>query len=123
MGDMELALAECRAAQSEGREISDAAARVVASMYNDGQGSRTYSLASTGNIGDRADGLCNLMFGYYGHLSADERLLYDMMGAYLRARVRDNRTGPVEGWSDLWLRDDRPRSSWGGMSGSGAEFF
>lgn len=103
MGDMELALAECRLAQAEGREITDTCARVIASMYHTGQGSRAYALASTGYIGETAEGLCNQMFGYYGHLSADERLLYDTMGTYLLARVREGRTGPQAHWSRLWL--------------------
>lgn len=103
MPDMELAVAACRAAQSEGREISDACARVIASMYHGGQWSRGYALASSGAVVDGSDGLCSELFGDYATLSPNAKLLYDMMGTYLLTRVEEGRTGPQEGWSSLWL--------------------
>lgn len=103
MPDMELAVAACRAAQSGGHEISDTCARVIASMYHGGQWSRGYALASSGAIVDGSDGLCSELFGDYATLSPNAKMLYDMMGTYLLARVREGRTGPVTDWHKLWL--------------------
>lgn len=106
MGDMESALKECYRAQNEGREISDACARVIASMYHEGQASRSYSFASTGYIGDSAYGTSPLwreMFPNYTSMPKEEAFLADMMGTYLLARLRRDEMGKVEGWSDLWL--------------------
>jgi len=106
MGDMEKAVAACRRAQADGVEISDACARVIASMFHNGGDSLTASLASTGEIchGTSVGGLCRELFSdaTYSSLPPDERLLYDMMGKYLFARLyRGERT--VEGWPHLWL--------------------
>lgn len=106
MGDMEKALAECYKAQGEGREITDACARVIASMYHNGQASRGYSFASTGYIGDSAYGSSPLwreLFPNYKDLPKDEALLADMLGTYLLARLCRGEMGKVEGWSQLWL--------------------
>lgn len=106
MGDMENAVAECRRAQSQGLEISDACARVIASLYHSGGNSFTATLASTGEIrrAATAGGLCRELFGptTYSSLSADERLMFDMMGTYLLSRLKAGRR-TVEGWSGLWL--------------------
>lgn len=112
MDDMEKALTECRKALAEGREISDACARVIASMFHCGQGSASYSFASTGRISASEDwssivadrsNLWGQMFPDYTVLAPGERLLGDMMGTYLLTRVKSGVVGAVPGWSDLWL--------------------
>lgn len=101
MGDFEKALAECKRAQSEEREITDACARVIASMYHSGQASLGYSFASTGTIGEDSTPLWRELFDDYKGMSVDEKLLADMLGTYLVNA--DHPRGPVEGWSGLWL--------------------
>lgn len=102
MTDAQVALANCQAAQAKGKEIDDATARTIASWHYDGQASMGYAFVSTGTI---RDGLWRELFAsppsYYESLSADDRLMADMLGTYLlRAGVR----GPVPGWSRLWVR-------------------
>ncbi|WP_433474950.1 hypothetical protein ACQPZP_40785 [Spirillospora sp. CA-142024] len=100
MGDMEKVVAECRAKRGV-QEISDACARVIASLYHDGQWSLAYSFASTGAITDHPEQVWREMFGaLYSGASRDEKLVMDMMGTYL---TRAGRRGPVRGWSGLWL--------------------
>jgi len=106
MSDMDKAVAYCRAAQDMGAEISDACARVIASMYHGGQKSATYALASSGYLppGEAAAFIVPDLFGKYGQLTEDERMLYDMMGTYVLDRVREGRVGAaIDGWSNLWL--------------------
>lgn len=107
MGDMEKAVEACRTAQSRGVEISDACARVIASMYHGGQASDSYALASSGYVHDSettTGDLCRELFGDYWKLSEDEQLLYDMMGTYLLERDRNGRVSEaIPGWSELWL--------------------
>ncbi|MGP4030245.1 hypothetical protein [Actinomadura sp. 3N407] len=100
MGDMEKVVAECRAKHGV-QEISDACARVIASLYHEGQRSLSYSLASTGAITDHPEQVWREMFGtLYSGASADEKLVMDMMGTYL---TRAGQRRPVCGWSGLWL--------------------
>lgn len=99
MGDMEKAVAECHDAHGK-REISDAAARVIASMYHEGQASVSYSFVSTGAIPDDTSRLWREMFPDYSACSTDERLLADMMGTYL---ISNAGRGRVDGWANLWL--------------------
>jgi len=106
--DFSAAVSHCRVAQSVGREISDSCARVIASMYHDGQASESYAFTSTGVI--LSDDLWREFFptystpnAGYAALSADERLLADMMGTYLGNRRIAGNAGPVNGWSTLWL--------------------
>ncbi len=115
MGDFENAVAHAREAQSAGREISDACARVIASMYHGGftgplRSSHGYSFVSTGTIPEPADALWLELFGPYDKLrSDDERLLFGMFGTY--ALNRPDREVGVPGWSSLWL-DSECRHSW-----------
>ncbi len=108
MSDMEKVIAECRAKHGR-EEISDACARVIASLYHDGQWSRAYALSSTGAITDDPSAVWREMFGtkmpatgrtMYESATADEKIMMDMMGTYL---IRAGERGPVPGWSDLWL--------------------
>jgi hypothetical protein len=112
MGDMENAVNACQQAQDESTEISDSAARVIASMYHEGQTSASYGFASTGHITSARDQavrdldvalLWRDLFPRYDQLSTDERLLADMLGTYLIQRNRDGRLDVVEGWPHLWL--------------------
>ncbi|URN01221.1 hypothetical protein LUW76_46860 [Actinomadura madurae] len=97
---MEKVVAECRAKHG-GQKISDACARVIASLYHDGQWSLAYSLASTGAITDHPMRVWREMFGtLYSGASDDEKLVMDRMRSYL---TRAGRRGPVRGWSCLWL--------------------
>jgi hypothetical protein len=99
MGDLDKAVRAAREAQSNGAEISDAAARVIASMYHNGQASASYSFVSTGAISDPTD-VYRECITDYAALSADERLLADMLGTYLANRADRS---AVPGWSGLWL--------------------
>lgn len=95
--------AECRTAQAEGREISDACARTIAAWYQDGTDSQ--SLASTGAISDPTVVYRDLFYtrqGAYMYLGAseDDKLTMDMMGTYL---LTAGRRGPVPGWNHLWV--------------------
>ena len=101
--DQEAVYAECRQAQAEGREISDACARVIASWWHNGQGSPGYAFVSTGAYGSSTDLWRDLTDNgrEYDRADADDRLALDMLGTYLLNR--DDR-GPVPGWSRLWVR-------------------
>lgn len=102
--DMSAVMAECRAAQSEEREISDGCARTIASLYAtwaDG------AFTTTGAI-DNPDRVWWSLFGGPDHNGVSfydgmgpARLLADMLGTYL---VRAGRRGPVPGWSHVWAR-------------------
>jgi hypothetical protein len=48
MGDFQKAVQHCRDRLCQGQEISDACARVIASLYHEGQSSSSYALASSG---------------------------------------------------------------------------
>ena len=111
MTDAQVALANCQAAQAKGKEIDDATARTIASWHYDGQASDGYAFVSTGAI---APGLWRELFlnddhrvgkgtpgTYYQRLSADDRLMADMLGTYL---IAAGPRGPVPGWSSLWVR-------------------
>ena len=99
MDDFDKAHRACLAAQAEGREIGDATARVIASMYHDGGDG--YAFASSGYIADDDDTWRSLFGrGFYETMTADERLLADMLGTYFTNRPD---RGRVAGWSGLWL--------------------
>lgn len=53
--DEQAIFAECRAAQADGREISDACARAIATAWHGGPGTRAYAFACTGAIIADAD--------------------------------------------------------------------
>jgi len=103
--DAAKAMLDCRKAQAEGREISDACARVIASLYADSEAG--YALATSGAIIASPDSVWVSLFGGLDHNGftfyagmGDEQLLADMLGTYL---VRAGKRGPVAGWSRLWL--------------------
>ena len=103
MTDEEAVLAECRSAQAEGREVSDACARTIASWWHSGQASLGYRFVSTGAITTPCDDLLHDLLepGDYAEMDADDRLCADMLATY--CLNRDDR-GPVAGWSNLWVR-------------------
>lgn len=103
MNDEEKAILACEAAQAEGREIDDATARVIASLYHNGQASLGYSFASTGAIPEDTSDLWRDLFGdVYNEswMGPKQRLMADMLGTYLINRADK---GPVDGWSKIWL--------------------
>jgi hypothetical protein len=129
-GDERAIFAECRACHAEGREISDACARAIVALWQDGQRSRAHAFASTGAIlsdadlamdtpGDIRDHDSNaptLLWReiflattnengarctQYQALDPDWRLAADMFGTYLTHRTA---RGPQPGWSGLWPR-------------------
>lgn len=102
MGDMENVMREVNAKEGRG-EISDACARVIASLYHDGQASQSYSFASTGTIAN-ATALFRELFPDYDSLSEDEKRMASMLGTYIiRATDANGTRPPVGGWADLWL--------------------
>lgn len=105
-GDESAVWDQVRAAQSEGREISDACARVIASWWHGGQASAGYSFTSTGAIttDDPSD-----LWRELGGTDRDGqpewmRDALDCLGTYLVRRFNDGERGPVAGWSGLWVR-------------------
>lgn len=100
--DDELISAELNEALTDGREISDAAARMIASQLHGGQASALYSFASTGYIDiERLPG--ELMACYREvDLEANPELegMISALGTYVIDRPH---RGAVEGWSKLWL--------------------
>lgn len=101
MGDYENVMAEVHAAYGK-YEISDACARVIASMYHTGQASESYAFASTGAIPEESGYITRQLFPELDGLSADEMLILGALGTYLINRPD---RGPVEGWSRLWLSE------------------
>lgn len=97
--------AECRAAQSEGREISDGCARTIATWYHDpspsGQAGSAFS--HTGAIADPTDDTYRSLVSspsLYTDATADDRLALDMLGTYL---INHGPRGPVDGWDNVWV--------------------
>lgn len=96
-------LVEVQAAQDEGREISDACARVIASWFSGGESAAGYAFVSTGTVPRDPDVVVwrELVGDTYATHPAWLRLALDALGTYL---VRAGERGPVEGWSKLWVR-------------------
>lgn len=102
MGDMEKIMAMVDAREGK-REISDACARVIASLYHNGQASMSYAFASTGVI-TNATALFREMFPDYDALSDDEKRMCSMLGTYIIRASDANGTRPaVKGWPGMWL--------------------
>ena len=118
--DFDLCVEEAKAAMGE-HEITDACARVIASLYHDG-GARTLAFVASGFITESfvteyagsSTELYRLFFPNYGALSADERLLADMLGTYLVQRVIAGNGGTVEGWTELWIGEPYAAYAWPG---------
>lgn len=103
MGDEDAVYAEV-AAKIGKEEISDACARVIASWWYSGQASLGYAFVSTGAIPDNPSDLWQELFlkEYQGdELSPRDRDAANMLGTYLQ---KAGPRGPVEGWSNLWVR-------------------
>lgn len=103
MEDMEMVFKHVRAAKRDGKEISDACVRVVASLHHNG-GTASYGLASTGTVPKDISELWVELFGpsheVYQEADNNTRDMFDAMSSYLRAHAG---RGPVSGWSRLWL--------------------
>ena len=91
----------------EADEIDHGTARTIASWYTEGSDSVSMTFTSTGAItGD-----------VWGHLTDDgtlyialpddhgDKLALDYLGTYLVNRMVNNDTGPIEGWSSMWVPD------------------
>lgn len=100
MSDWKRIMAEVRLARRGGREISDAAARMIGAMYH--EGALSVSFSSTGAVPQNADALWSELFPDWERLNRDERTAASLMLTYL---VKHAGRGPVEGWSDLWIRE------------------
>jgi hypothetical protein len=110
MDDPDKIQAEVAAAAHEGREISDACARMIASLWHGGQGTSGYSFASTGAIPDDPHLVWRDLFGpwnprrgefeAYADSGRQDQRAMDALGTYLH---NAGPRGPVAGWSDKWL--------------------
>lgn len=80
--------------------ISDACARVISSLYHNGQASLGYAFASTGAIPPNQLAIWDELFPNLWQLSSQERIHAMHLYTYLRAQKP---RGPVNGWAALWL--------------------
>lgn len=80
--------------------ISDACARVISSLYHNGQASLGYAFASTGTIPENPLALWDEMFSNLRELPGQERIHAMYLYVYLR---ETGPRGPVNGWAALWL--------------------
>lgn len=110
MRDLDKIRVEVACAEREDREISDACARMIASLWHGGQDTLGYSSASTGAIPDDPSLLWRDLFGpwnprrgvfetYYKASRQDQRVM-DALGTYLHTV---GPRGPVTGWFGQWL--------------------
>ena len=99
MSDFDKCVFNAREARFARREIDDATARVISSMYHDGQGSMSYSFTSTGAIVSKT-AVYRECFPDHAALDEDEKVIADMFGTYLLNREH---VGAVSGWSNLWV--------------------
>ncbi|WMM74429.1 hypothetical protein RCF27_09175 [Rhodococcus pyridinivorans] len=97
--DEDLVEYELEHASTEDRTISDAAARVIASQFHDGQLSALYSFTSTGAI-DREAFFSELARTMAGVEDEDVKKHLEALEQY--AWTREDK-GPQENWSKLWL--------------------
>lgn len=100
MGDFENVVHNARVAMGNGVEIDDATARVIGSLYHEGQFTVSYAFTSTGMISDPTDVYRECFPGPYNTLSHGEQTLADMFGTYLHNRMH---RGAVDGWARLWV--------------------
>jgi hypothetical protein len=102
MDDLDKIHSEVAAAEHEGRGISDACARMIASQWHSGQGTPGYSFASTGAIPNDPTLVFWDLFGpsTVANSSRADRRAMNALGTYLR---NAGPRGPVAGWSDKWL--------------------
>lgn len=96
--DTDLVDHELEAASEEERDITDAAARVIASQWHGGQASDLYSFVSTGAI---SDGVQIELARAIAEADEDDR---DRLAALSRYLMNREDTGAVDGWHDLWLQ-------------------
>jgi hypothetical protein len=103
MTDEEAVYAERRQAQAEGREISDAAARVIATWWHAvDNGEAALRFVADGSIPNATEVWRGMVWpNLYDHASTDDKLALDMLCTYLLNRPD---RGPVPGWERLWIR-------------------
>lgn len=104
LSDVDLVILEVAQALEQKRPISDAGARVIASMLHNGQGSAMYALSSSGAILEALDAEIALDEVIAGN---SDNLEIETWAKQLRTYMEHREDhGPVEGWHNLWL--DRP---------------
>lgn len=96
--DTDLVDHELEAASEEERDITDAAARVIASQWHDGQASDLYSFVSTGAIGD------GVQIELARAIAEADEADRDRLAALSRYLMNREDTSAQENWSDLWLQ-------------------
>ncbi|UKD53665.1 hypothetical protein L3Q65_38130 [Amycolatopsis sp. FU40] len=80
--------------------VSDACARVIASLYHNGQASPGYSFVSTGAIPEDPLAVWDDLFSNLWELPTQERIFAMYLYVYL---IAIGQRAPVEGWANLWL--------------------
>jgi hypothetical protein len=106
MNDTRKIMAACAKSAATGKEISDAAARMIASQHYEGQFTLGYAFVSTGAVPVATADLWRELFPAYDTMPAADRMAADHLGTYLVNVVKVNgwkARGPVAGWPDLWL--------------------
>lgn len=98
---IDIAISRC---QRDKHELEHGTARAIASAYH--HGGDTYAFVSTGVILDS---------DLYGQLTDDSALYQtgslsdkrelNWLGTYLVRRIVNGDTGPIDGWSDMWIGD------------------
>jgi hypothetical protein len=110
MNDLDKIHVEVASAEHEDRAISDACARMIASLWHGGQGTLGYSFAATGAIPDDPSRVWQDLFGpwnsrrgkfeAFADSSSQDQCAMSALEIYLHgAGPRE----PVARWSDTWL--------------------
>lgn len=102
--DEEIVYRNCKQAQEEKRDIDDATARVIAAWYTHDRYPAIEAFVSTGAIICDPEQLSDDLSwrgALYDKGSTEHQTALDMLVSYLMNRED---TGPVNGWSDLWVR-------------------
>lgn len=98
--NLDATLAHCRERKAFGNVISDGAARLIASMYHNGTGTRSHQFMLTGYMSGDYNKVWEEMFieSAGGYPNEDERLFAQSMHAYLQNRSNMGKYGAVEKW-------------------------
>jgi hypothetical protein len=94
-------------AWSEATFIGHPAARVIASMYHEGQTSPTYELASTGYVPPEPSNWTYLvrrvLVNINDESTGDEITVITSLVQYILSRVQNQIFGTIPNWSSFWL--------------------
>lgn len=88
------------------RVISHGTARTIASWFNDGADTVIYAFVSTGAMPNdhNADDLYSALLRGVDEGTRNSTPGLHALKRYLENRVRTGQTGPVDGWSDMWVQ-------------------